>query len=136
LVPKGGGRVTHGNVTQTTSNHWMPGPDSPRAGQRFSTQVAFVGPSTPPFGRSGGALLHGGRLVVVVSESVGRAHREDFHAAAGLANRSNVLTQNPVCCGGVVRRRGLGVGWRWWVGGEGLPLAGEVVDRWAAGAGW
>ena len=72
-----------------------------------------------------GALLHGGRLVVV-PESVARSP-EDFHALL-VAERVSVLDSDPVGGGGVVAG-GFGVGGvgdrrlsrarsRWWIGGR------------------
>ncbi len=74
-----------------------------------------------------GALLHGGRLVVV-PEAVARSP-EDFHALL-VAEQVSVLSQTPSAVG-VLSPRGLWSRWRLLVGGEACPA--EVVDRWAPG---
>ena len=72
-----------------------------------------------------GALLHGGRLVVV-PESVARSP-EDFHALL-VAEQVTVLSQTPSAVA-VLSPRGVGVGGvggrpvrparpRWWIGGR------------------
>ena len=73
-----------------------------------------------------GALLHGGRLVVV-PESVARSP-EDFHAVL-VAEQVSVLTQTPSAVG-VLSPEGLESA-ALVVGGEACPA--EVVDRWAPG---
>ena len=74
-----------------------------------------------------GALLHGGRLVVVPESAAGSP--EDLHAML-VTEHVSVLTQTPSAVG-VLSAEGLGFGWRVVVGGEACPA--EVVDRWAPG---
>ena len=73
-----------------------------------------------------GALLHGGRLVVV-PESVARSP-EQFHALL-VAEQVSVLTQTPAAVG-VLSPEGLGSA-ALVIGAEPCPV--EVVDRWAPG---
>ena len=73
-----------------------------------------------------GALLRGGRLVVV-PESVARSP-EDFHGVL-VAEQVSVLTQTPSAVG-VLSPEGLGSA-ALVVAGEACPA--EVVDRWAPG---
>ena len=73
-----------------------------------------------------GALLHGGRLVVV-PESVARSP-DDFHGVL-VAEQVSVLTQTPSAVG-VLSPEGLESA-ALMIGGE--PCPAEVVDRWAPG---
>ena len=73
-----------------------------------------------------GALLHGGRLVVI-PESVARSP-EDFHALL-VSEQVNVFTQTPSAAG-VLSTEGL-ESVALVIGGEACPV--EVVDRWAPG---
>ena len=118
-VPKGVA-VTHHNVTQLLD---VTGRRSAGAGQVW-TQCHSYGFDFSVW-EIWGALLHGGRLVVV-PESVARSP-DDFHALL-VAEQVSVLTPNPVGGGGAVAA-GVGVGGvggrpvrparpRWWTGGR------------------
>ena len=119
-VPKGVA-ITHHNVTQLLEVAGRPPGAAGRCG-RSGIPIAFDVSVWEIFG----ALLHGGRLVVV-PESVARSP-EDFHALL-VTEQVSVLSQTPSAVWDVVARRG-------WIGalvvaGEACPV--EVVDRWAPG---
>ena len=120
-VPKGVA-VTHLNVTQLF--------DSLDAGVELTPEKVWTQCHSYAFDFSvweiWGALLHGGRLVVV-PESVARSP-EDLHALL-VAEHVNVLTQTPSAVA-VLSPRGLG-SVALVIGAEACPV--EVVDRWAPG---
>src|SRR6201997_1636648 len=118
-VPKGVA-VTHHNVTQLLDslNAGLP------AGQVWTQCHSYAFDFS--VWEIWGALLHGGRLVVIPEEVAGSP--EDLHAVL-VAEKVSVLTQTPSAVG-VLSPEGLESA-ALLIGGE--PCPAEVVDRWAPG---
>ena len=103
-VPKGVA-ITHRNVTQLLESLAC----RPAAGRGRCGRSVIPMPSTVSVWEIWGALLHGGRLVVVPESVAGSP--DDFHALL-VAEQVSVLSQTPSAVG-VFHRRGWSR-WRWW----------------------
>ncbi|MCV7121631.1 amino acid adenylation domain-containing protein, partial [Mycobacterium lacus] len=119
-TPKGVA-VTHHNITQLIA---APGSFAPAAGQAI-TQCHSYAFDLSVF-EIWGALLHGGRLVVI-PESITRSPT-DFHAML-VSEKVDMLVQTPSAVTVLAPQRLESVALV--VGGEACPA--EVVDRWADG---
>ena len=120
-VPKGVA-VTHHNVTQLLESLDAGLPAGP--GQVWTQWHSLV--FDVSVWEIWGALLHGGRLVVVPESVAGSP--EDFHAL--LVTRTGQRVEPDPVGGGDAVAGGVGVGG---VGGGGEACPVEVVDRWAPG---
>ena len=118
-VPKGVA-VTHGNVTQLVAS-LDAGLPAPGVWTQWHSYVFDVS-----VWEIFGALLHGGRLVVVPESVAGSP--EDFHDLL-VTEHVSVLTQTPSAVA-ALSPQGL-EGAALLIGGE--PCPAEVVDRWAPG---
>ena len=118
-VPKGVA-ITHHNITQLFAS---PTSFTPTAGQVWTQWLSYSFDFS--VWEIWGALLHGGRLVVV-PESVARSPA-DFHDLL-VGEHVDVLTQTPSAVGGL-SPQGLESLPVLAVGGE--PCPAEVIDRWA-----